>query len=118
MDTAAQAPNFDQYSERILFYLQGFKTLTYEDLLVLLQLAQFKHLAASDVYIQENSTHRKNSSDSEGTHQSVFSQAKRGRSHDGTKLGGSDCSVAGYYSLQQAIPVYLSGYGGYGLTGN
>jgi CRP-like cAMP-binding protein len=59
MDTAAQAPNFDQYSERILFYLQGFKTLTYEDLLVLLQLAQFKHLAASDVYIQENSTHRK-----------------------------------------------------------
>lgn len=59
MDNSLQALNFDQYSERILFYLKGFKTLTYEDLLILLQLAELKHLAASAVYIQQQSTHRK-----------------------------------------------------------
>jgi CRP-like cAMP-binding protein len=59
MNSTTQSPSFGQYSERIMFHLQGFKTLTYDDLLVLLQLAELRHLAASAVYIQENSTHRK-----------------------------------------------------------
>jgi CRP-like cAMP-binding protein len=59
MDNLTTPLAFDPYSQRILFYLQSFKNLTYEDLLPLLQLAKPRHLAASEVYIQQNSTHRK-----------------------------------------------------------
>lgn len=59
MDNLTPPLAFDPHSQRILFYLQSFKNLTYQDLLPLLQLAKPRHLTASQVYIQQNSTHRK-----------------------------------------------------------
>jgi CRP-like cAMP-binding protein len=59
MDNRTPPLAFDPYSQRILSYLQHFKNLTYEDLLPLLQLAKPRHLAASEVYIHENSDYRK-----------------------------------------------------------
>lgn len=59
MKTPTPPPTFDPSSQRILFYLQRFENLAYDDLLPLLHLARPRQLAASQVYIPQNSAHRK-----------------------------------------------------------